>query len=365
MIVSGALRGEAVDVARTGGRRAASGARDLRIDAAKALAIVLVVLGHAKGIPQAFTVLVYSFHVPLFFFLSGWVGEGYGSTRAGAAAWRKLARTLLVPYLCFFMLGYLYWLLTRGIGEKAARWGDRPWWEPLQGLVSGIGPALYVQPALWFLPALFVTTLACLYLRQRFAPGWLVLASAVLAWLWMGWFPAQGVRLPFALDVLPVSLLFFAGGALCSHAQRLLPGTRRGSLVALAVLGLPWLLIAWRNGRVDINQLEFGHSRLAFLVAAMLGTAMALCAATLFTGLRWVRWIGRNTLLVLCTHLLVFFVLSGVASLLGGFGPGGPGPAWAIFVSGVALLACVPMRALLMRWAPWSLGARPAGAAAA
>lgn len=338
--------------------------RDLRIDAAKALAIVLVVLGHAKGIPQAFTILVYSFHVPLFFFLSGWVGEGHGSTRAGWTAWKKLARTLLVPYVCFFALGYLYWLLTRNIGEKAARWGDRPWWEPLHGLVSGIGPDLYVQPALWFLPALFVTTLAYLYLRRRVSPGWLTLSVGVLSWIWIGWFPTQGVRLPFALDVLPVALFFFAGGALCSRAGWLLPRTGTGNAIALVVLALPWLVLAWRNGRVDINQLEFGYSRIAFLFAAMLGTAMALCAAQLFMRLRWVQWIGRNTLLVLCTHLLVFFVLSGVASLLGGFDPSGPGPVWASFVSIVALLACVPMRAVLMRWAPWSLGVRPASAGA-
>jgi acyltransferase len=130
------------------------------------------------------------------------------------------------------------------------------------------------------------------------------------------------------------------------------------------VLGLPWLVLAWRNGRVDINQLEFGYSRIAFLVASMLGTAMALCAVQLFKHLRWVQWIGRNTLLVLCTHLLVFFVLSGVASLLGGFGPTGPGVVWALFVSIVALLACVPIRAVLMRWAPWSLGVRPVSAGA-
>lgn len=339
--------------------------RDLRIDAAKALAIVLVVLGHAKGIPQAFTILVYSFHVPLFFFVSGWVGEGHGSARAGWKAWKKLARTLLVPYVCFFALGYAYWLLTRNIGEKAARWGDRPWWEPLQGLVSGIGPELYVQPALWFLPALFVTTLAYLYLRRRVLPGWMALGAGVVSWLWIGWFPGLGLRLPFALDVLPVALFFFSAGALCSYAGWLLPRTPAGNLVGLVVLGLPWLVLAWRNGRVDINQLEFGYSRIVFLVAALLGTAMTLCAAQLLARWRWVQWIGRNTLLVLCTHLLVFFVLSGVASLLGGFGPGGPGPAWALFVSVVALLACVPMRAVLMRWAPWSLGARPAAAGTA
>ncbi|MEE7547185.1 acyltransferase family protein, partial [Xanthomonas sp. Kuri4-1] len=321
-------------------------------------AIVLVVLGHAKGIPHAFTILVYSFHVPLFFFLSGWVGAAYGSPRSAAATWSKLVRTLLVPYVCFFLLGYAYWLMTRGIGEKAARWGDRPWWEPLVGLVRGSGPDLYVQPALWFLPALFVTTLAFFYLRRLLAPAWLALAAGVAAWLWILGFPPLQQRLPFALDVLPVSLFFFAAGALLAGRDRLLPTSARGNLIALAVLALPWLVIAWRNDRVDVNLLVFGHSPAAFFAAALLGTLMALCAGRLIQHLPGVQWIGRNTLLILCTHLLVFFVLSGVMALAGGFGPGGPGAGWAVFVLAAALAASVPLRWILMRWAPWALGAR-------
>lgn len=336
---------------------AAMRVRDAHIDATRALAIVLVVLGHAKGIPHAFAVLVYSFHVPLFFFLSGWVGAAHGSARADAATLRKLARTLLVPYVFFFLLGYVYWLLTRNIGEKALRWGDHPWWEPLQGLASGIGPQLYVQPALWFLPALFVTTLAWLWLRQRVSPGWMLLLAVIVATAWIAWFPALDLRLPFALDVLPVSLCFFAAGALCSAAPWLLPRSSPGNMVALALLALPWLALAWHNGRVDVNMLRFGQSPLLFFVTALLGIFMAMCAARLLQPLAWVQWLGRNTLLVLCTHMLVFFVLSGVASLAGGFGQAGPGPGWALFVSAFALLACVPMRWLLMRWAPWALGA--------
>lgn len=335
--------------------------RDGRIDAAKALAIVLVVLGHAKGIPQAFTVLVYSFHVPMFFVLSGWVAAAYGAPVGARVDVVKLARTLLLPYLCFFVLGYVYWLLTRHIGEKAQRWGDLPWWDPLLGLVTGSGPRLYVQPALWFLPALFVTTLAYLYLRRRIAAVVLAAGTLLLAWAWAQWFPGAQMRLPFALDVLPIALFFFAAGALLAGRGWLLPATPAGNAVGIAVLGLPWLVLAWRNGRVDVNMLQFGQSSAVFLAVSLLGTAMALCAARLIARWPGVQWIGRNTLLILCTHILVFFVLSGVASLLGWFGPGGkPGPGWALFVSAFALAASVPLRMLLMRFAPWSLGARSA-----
>ncbi|HEY0335293.1 MAG TPA: acyltransferase family protein [Stenotrophomonas sp.] len=339
-------------------RAVIAGGRDGGIDSARAIAIVLVVLGHARGIPQGYTLLAFSFHVPLFFFLSGWVGAAYGRPRSDRDTWLQLARTLLVPYVCFFLVAYVYWLLTRHLGAKALRWGDRPWWEPLVGLLQGNGPGLYVQPALWFLPTLFVTAISFHYLRRWIAPVLLTVLAAGLACLWIAWFPARGVRLPWGLDVLPVSLFFFAAGAVIAVRRPAGSLGRAGRVLLPLFVAALWLPLAWLNGKVDINNLLFGHWPVAFLLAALLGTAMTMGAGQWIARWPGVQWIGRNTLLILCTHFLVFFVLSGVRSLLGARAE--PGAGWALFVSVVALLAAVPMRACLMRLAPWMLGARHA-----
>jgi fucose 4-O-acetylase-like acetyltransferase len=332
--------------------------RDARIDAAKAVAIMLVVLGHAKGIPAWFATAVYSFHVPAFFVLSGW----FAARRAGddpRALAMKLTRSLLAPYAVFFFAAYAYWLLTRGIGEKAQRWGDVPWWDPLTGFVSGIGPQLYVNPALWFLPAMFVTVLAYALMRRALAPRTLALVSLACALAWIALFPQAGVRLPFALDVLPVALAFYAVGAAVSGLQS--PWrTPLAAAIAIAVLLLSWFALAWVNGRVDVVQLRFGASGAMFFAAALLGTALLLCGSATLAQVRALQWIGRNTLLILCTHMPVFFVLSGVASLAGLFASGKAGPAWALSISLLALALCVPMRAIFARWAPWVLGLRTA-----
>lgn len=331
--------------------------RDPRIDAAKGVAIVLVVLGHAKGIPQGFTVLAYSFHVPLFFLLSGWLAR-----RRAAYPLRQtlgtLSRTLLVPYVVFFSVAYAYWLLTRHIGEKALRWGQAPWWEPLTGLLTGIGPQLYVHPALWFLPALFMAALAYLLLRRILRPEAIAMLSLPLALVWIHGFPDIGLRLPFALDVLPVALFFYACGAVASGIVSLPRSAWAGCAVAALLVG-PWLLLAWSNGRVDINQLRFGASEWKFMAASLLGASLVLLGSPLAA--RWspLRWIGRNTLLILCVHILVFFVLSGVASLAGLFPVGTrPGVLWALAVSVLSIALCVPLRRLFTRYAPWMLGLR-------
>lgn len=337
--------------------------RDGRIDAAKGVAIALVVLGHAKGIPAEFTVLAYSFHVPLFFLLSGWLSHRR-KAQIAAQTFATLIRTLLVPYAFFFFVAYAYWLVTRHIGEKALRWGQASWWEPLGGLLTGIGPQLYVHPALWFLPALFMTALAYFLLGKRLQSWIIAVLMLPLTMFWILTFPATGLRLPFALDILPVALFFYACGAAAASAVVLPTSALKGCALATVLL-VPWLLLAWSNGRVDINQLRFGASAWKFILAALLGTSVVLLASPLAARSAVLRWMGRNTLLILCAHILIFFVLSGVAAVLGLFPAGSkPGLAWALLVSVASIALCVPLRLLFARYAPWALGLRGATARA-
>ncbi|WP_115046935.1 acyltransferase family protein [Xanthomonas arboricola] len=332
--------------------------RDWQIDAAKALAIVLVVLGHANGMPAAYKLFAYSFHVPLFFVLSGWVGERFGHRTLTPATIGKLARTLLVPYLAFFLVAYACWLLM-GVTSRAPHPSHvLPWWDPFIGLFWANGTRLYVLPALWFLPALFVTTLAYLALRMRLTTAAVTAASLLLALAWAGWFPSMHLRLPFALDVLPVALFFIAvGGWLSRYADALRALGAAVWALALPVLVAAWWWLAGWNGQVDVNNLQFGHSAVVFLLVSLLGTAMTLCVAYFIRQWRWLQWIGGNTLLILCTHTLVFLVLTSVVARTGVIARSLIGtPPWAMSLSAFAVAASVPMRAALVRVAPWMLG---------
>ncbi|AOD14373.1 acyltransferase family protein [Xanthomonas fragariae] len=333
-------------------------ARDWQIDAAKALAIVLVVLGHANGMPAAYKLFAYSFHVPLFFVLSGWVGERFGHRAMTVSTIAKLARTLLVPYVAFFLVAYACWLLM-GVTSRAAHPSHvLPWWDPFVGLFWANGTRLYVLPALWFLPALFVTTLAYIALRTRLTTAALAAASLLLALAWAGWFPSLHLRLPLALDVLPVALFFIAvGGWLSSYADALRALGASVWALALPVLAAAWWWLAGWNVQVDVNNLQFGHSAAVFLLVSLLGTAMTLCVAYFVRQWRWLQWIGGNTLLILCTHTLVFLVLTSVVARTGVIARSLIGtPAWAMGLSAFAVAVSVPMRAVLVRVAPWMLG---------
>ena len=124
-------------------------------DIAKGLGIFLVVLGH-NSIPSGFFGWIYSFHMPLFFYLSGFLfsNDKYNST------WElvlKKAQTLLLPYLSFFILIYVYWLF---VIQKV--WLNQTGsFQPILDFFYGSTHLKTIFTPLWFLPTLFITEIIC------------------------------------------------------------------------------------------------------------------------------------------------------------------------------------------------------------
>ena len=84
--------------------------RDLQLDAIKGFAIILVIMGHIIGYSNQngsiLYQLIYSFHMPLFFFVSGFlVFNHFGPT---LTTWiKKKFIQLIIPY-CIFTLFYFF-----------------------------------------------------------------------------------------------------------------------------------------------------------------------------------------------------------------------------------------------------------------
>ena len=98
------------------------------LDAAKAIGIVLVVLGHISR-DAALVQWIYLFHMPLFFFVSGWVYKKKNVLKDIG----HRARTLMVPYYAFGGVLLLYWqLLERRFRDSTLTFG-----QSLYGLLIG------------------------------------------------------------------------------------------------------------------------------------------------------------------------------------------------------------------------------------
>jgi len=138
--------------------------RDLQIDALRGFAIILVIMGHVIAFSSfsdyQYNLLfniIYSFHMPLFFMISGYLV--FGHFKPTTIEWlKKKFMGLIIPYIIFT---FVYFYVLGGF------YLDR---ITISGLISSLFS--YTNPnSAWFLPVLFETfiVLAILINIEKFA----------------------------------------------------------------------------------------------------------------------------------------------------------------------------------------------------
>ena len=148
------------------------------------LAIIMVVAGHL-----GYNILTvgdlfpyYSFHVPLFMFISGYFYKETEETHPFGYVVKK-ARRLLMPYLI--------WNLVYGLTAWLMRWNGFAMGEEISLRTLFLAPFMHgyqfiYNYAAWFVPVLFVTEM--MNLLMRLAGGWIfgkVLSRQNLEWLYL------------------------------------------------------------------------------------------------------------------------------------------------------------------------------------
>ena len=326
---------------------------------------MLVVLGHAPGMGAAAHALIFGCHVPLFFFAAGFLATDARGGGGFAEQARRVLRRLLLPYAGFFLLSWLYWLPTHELGNAAARYSGRPWWDPWVGFLLGYGS--YVNPTLWFFPCLAVTALAAALLRRRL-PGWLffVLSVAAAGCITMLW-SRPGPLLPWRLDTAGVALAFLALGSYCRERSLFGFAARPpASLYPWALLLLAvYAALALQNPGADLANMRFGSTPALYLPVALLGIAACLLASLCWPGGALTRWLAANTLYIFPLHWLMYRMFTGVGVLAFGLPRDFKDQSWLIGLAyaGLALLLCWPAAAALRRGTAWMAENRPAAVA--
>jgi len=90
------------------------------IDIMKGIGILLVIIGHMQKIvnPVVLTI-IYSFHIPLFYFVSGLLYNEKNDRMNFKQYTKKIACSLLYPYLTLFILNMVYGVLKEGLSKNS------------------------------------------------------------------------------------------------------------------------------------------------------------------------------------------------------------------------------------------------------
>ncbi|GLB48667.1 acyltransferase family protein [Neptunitalea lumnitzerae] len=264
------------------------------IDVLKGIAIFLVVFGHTIRQTESL-VFIYSFHMPLFFIISGLFFNEKKFQNFGDVIIKK-ARTLLLPYVTFYVLGYLYWFFV----EKNVRPGlDLPFYNPLVAFLYGsdIGEFKSVNGILWFLPALFAAE-SILYLLLQLNKRILIIiglifslvVAAVLSYI-------KTLHLPFCLGASFVAVFFMGVGYYGKGLLTLDLAIKKRIIyfIISMVLFVVTFKVAQYNPGINVKYAGL-QNPLLFVVTSFTGSIATMLLAFAVFKMPLLEYFGRNTL---------------------------------------------------------------------
>ncbi len=281
--------------------------RELWIDNAKAIAMILIILGHTSDELTGLIRFdfVYGIHLVVFFVLSGYTVKDMPLSLDYV---RKKFTRLMVPYfICCFAV------LCMDIFNEFFIYGERSLVGITEHISKDIARSFFASGgytsfgeidignrigAIWFLPALFfalvIFQLIVATIRNNKVMG-LVCAAVSIC----GYITARFVWLPFSIQSGLFAVFFLWIGYSVSKTGILLR-------IKWYVYIIAFLFLA--------GGIHFGYCLINFVIADMtdlfLSPVIGLCGCLLVyliakhtTKVKFLNWIGKNSLSVLCVHL--------------------------------------------------------------
>jgi acyltransferase len=369
-------------------------ARIAWVDVAKGIGIALVFYGHFVqrfidlGVPAATAQMrwIYSFHMPLFFFLVGLVHKD--REISFGAFMKREVRTRLIPAWVFNIVGMFIWVAVEyARGESG--WVHEHGWPAVARYCANQTFFVFVHARpnwnllTWFLFCLFMIEVWQFGLRhvvrsnRRLALS--ILSFATLATIansysesiasipfWGAFLSQSGNAWQVASGLAAMS--FYQLGILVRRVQLV---DRVGSGARLYVLAAICLAVTFLGDNLNdalnkypspiVLMIDAKYGDMwCFFLASLAGTFFVVCISKMLSASRLLNYIGQITLALMCLDgILHKFVNAEVAAFIVRAEPARN----VLLLTGIcllgtalSLLVCLPANWLLERYLPFVLG---------
>lgn len=292
--------------------RASGQTRLNTLDIAKGICMIFVVFAHVNYTPELL-VLIYSFHMPLFFILSGMVfnRDRYPTFLTFL---KRRWKTLILPYLIYSVLAIVYVFVSERVSEFAVDLTREKYIRSLAQIFLAQGSKHVLNVPLWFVPCLFAVEILYFFI-SKLKPWLAVPVCVILAGL--GWLLESGLLnfdntlLPWTLDSALFALSFYATGNLAfpyvKKAIISIQNHRHKIAVCFAVIlacAVLWLPLTLLNGKITLGSRVLNNGALLYLTGS-LGTVLILAVSILADKCRFFRFLGRNTFTIMSLHYVI------------------------------------------------------------
>lgn len=271
------------------------------IDVAKGFAIFAMIVGHFEWTPDWLVYFIFSWHIPLFFLVSGYTFRPKSMKEVVRGSFRRL----VLPYLAVSIILAIRLYISMDGAVVRDTLLSAVYGHPIStrnvvflSHVNGVG-------AIWFLLAMFwcrVVFNALILFRHKYV---LAICIAILATVYYAFFPA----LPFTLLQGLSALTFFAIGYLAKEKGNQLQSLRN-YLLPIGLIG--WIfqlthpMISMAECAYVCYPLDVAGACFATWCVLQISRFVLKCPVIA----NILLWIGLNSMLLLCVHNLECHALS-------------------------------------------------------
>lgn len=268
--------------------------RKRNIDLAKGIGIMLMVVGHCYHQSNWLLQLIYAFHMPFFFIITGVLYSG----KILRIKFKKQVYRLLIPYVVFELA---YSIFISFMGGKGLE-------NILITIVNNMKVTfcLIGVNVLWYLPCLLICELILLFVDKIGKCKWIILFVML----------AIGLLIPMGGFWIVLWRAFVGVGfmALGYYAKQIL--IKQAKIYAILCVVFVFVIAGLFNDSVSLVSLQFGNPML-YIISSISGSYLLIQLCEILDkkiqmdnfACRVVEYIGKNTIIILCTHMLFIEII--------------------------------------------------------
>lgn len=256
------------------------------LDNARGLALLGVIIGHIFQYDNILITWIYSFHIPLFFIISGsllYYKDTVNKNFLDLIISR--IKSILLPYIIFCFVNIIFNLILTPSLETLK-------WTILQTTTFfGIG-------ATWFLPALFISEIILIlinkYINNKFVKFILIIILFVIPFI----FKSSHIILTVLFRSL-ISLGYISiGYYIFRYINKLDISWSKIICIFIASVGLSKI-----NGSVDLYSLNYNNPIL-YLICGVIGSILILFTLKKLSNfnIKYLTYLGLNSIVIMATH---------------------------------------------------------------
>ena len=285
------------------------------IDKLKAFAFFLVIVGHFD-IPSGLKLWLYSFHMPLFLFITGMTFNIEKTCQTGFLSFfKKQAKRILVPYFWLQMfsiaIGYAKNLLITGKDTPVDKYLIGIFCSNANLVPSASLPSYYAVLLFFVLMGLWA---AIKITSANKGPLFALLVSLSLVSIL-----TERVHLPCHLNVVPTGMLLVLIGRLLmncytKHREKIHSLSKGVYLAICLTLFIAGYFLSAYNGRISLFKNFYGNEYIYFVICSIITSVAFVMLVLLIPPSKLFSFIGQNTFFMLCLHYPLILVAEAIVT---------------------------------------------------